>query len=124
MNIVYGYFNKIPEDFRVIVGFTFVAITILMGSVINAGLTTFQTSFSTRFIINVRCNVFEKLYKSSLHFFDNQKKGSLITMVVNESRSCYNVLKNSLQFVLHVVYCHPFRERKTDKEEPGPLPNM
>ena len=97
MSWVYGIFSEIPEDYRVITAFTFTAITVLMGSVINAGLVTFQTSFSTRFIINVRCTVFEKLYKSSLSYFDNQKKGSLITMVVNESRSCYNVLKSTLQ---------------------------
>ena len=100
MSWVYGYFHRIPDEYRVIAGFTFAAITVLIGSVINAGVATFQTNFSTRFIINVRCSVFEKLYKSSLSYFDNQKKGSLITMVVNESRSCYNVLKSTLQLLI------------------------
>ena len=100
MSWVYGYFSRIPVDYRVIAGFTFTAITVLMGSVINAGLATFQTNFSTRFIINVRCNVFEKLSQSTLSYFANQKKGSLITMVVNDSRSCYNVLKSTMQLLI------------------------
>jgi len=100
MSLLYNYFLEIPEEYRIIVGFTLTAITFLMGSIINAGLATFQTSFSTRFIIKVRCEIFEKLYQSSLSYLDNQKKGSLITMIINESRSCFNVLKSTLQLIV------------------------
>jgi len=97
---IYDYFKQIPEDYRLVVGFIFSAMTILMGNIINAGLHTFQSGFSTRFIINVRCKIFNRLYRSPMTYFDNHKKGALITMVVNESRSCYNVLKSSLQLLI------------------------
>ena len=103
MGTFYSYFLQIPEEYRVIAGFTFTALSMLLGNVINAGFLTFQTYFSTRFIINVRCRVFNQLYRSSLTYFDNQKKGSLITMVVNESRSCYNVLKSTLNLLIALL---------------------
>ena len=100
MDSLYSYFSQIPEEYQVIAGFFFTALSVLMGGVINAGLHTFQTRFSTRFIIDVRCKVFNQLYRNSLTYFDNQKKGALITMVVNESRACYTVLKNLLQLII------------------------
>ena len=62
MNWVYGFFSGIPKDYLIIIGFSFSAISILMGSFLNAAITTFQTNFSTRFIISVRCKVFEKIF--------------------------------------------------------------
>tara|TARA_B100000315_G_scaffold224827_1_gene230637 strand:- start:1068 stop:2924 length:1857 start_codon:yes stop_codon:yes gene_type:complete len=100
MGSLYIYFLQIPEEYRVIAGFTFTALSVLMGSVINTSLSTFQTSFSTRYIIHVRCKIFNQLYRSSLTYFDNQKKGALLTMVINESRACYSILKNLLQLVI------------------------
>ena len=103
MDSLYSYFSQIPEEYHVIAGFFFTTLSVLMGGVINAGLHTFQTYFSTRYIINVRCRLFNQLYRSSLTYFDNQKKGSLLTMVVNESRSCYNVLKSTLNLLIALL---------------------
>ena len=100
MGNFYSYFIQIPEEYRIIAGFSFTAISILIGSIINTGLATFQSWFSTRFIIHVRCEVFNKLYHSSLSYFDNNKKGALISMIITESRSCYAVLKNLLQLTI------------------------
>ena len=94
---LYSYFLLIPDEYHLVAGFTFTTISILIGVLINASLHTFQTSFSTRFIIHVRCEIFYKLYRSSLTYFDKQKKGALLAMVVNESRSCYAIVKNFLQ---------------------------
>jgi len=100
---VYGYFKLIPEDHRILIGFVFTTVTILVGNIIKAGMHTFQTKFATKFIINVRCRLFGDLYRNSLTYFDNNKKGALITMVVNESRSCYSVLKSFLQLFIEVL---------------------
>ena len=89
----YNQFKTIPEEYRLIVGFSLAAFSVLIGSIVDTSVTTFQTSFSTRFLIQVRCKIFSMLCSSSLSYMDQEKKGSLITMVINESRCFYNVLK-------------------------------
>jgi len=96
----YNQFKTIPEEYRLIVGFSLTAFAVLIGSIVDASITTFQTSFSTRFLIQVRCKIFSMLCDSSLSYIDQEKTGSLITMVINESRCCYNVLKYSLQLTV------------------------
>jgi len=100
---VYNQFKTIPEDYRLVTGFCLAAISVLIGSIVDASITTFQTNFSTRFLIQVRCKAFSMLCNSSLSYIDQEKTGSLITMVINESRCCYNVLKNGLQLVVGFV---------------------
>ena len=100
---VYNQFKTIPEDYRLVTGFCLAAISVLIGSIVDASITTFQTNFSTRFLIQVRCKTFSMLCNSSLSYIDQEKTGSLITMVINESRCCYNVLKNGLQLVVGFV---------------------
>jgi ATP-binding cassette, subfamily B, putative efflux pump len=96
----YNQFKTIPEEYRLITGFSLAAISVLIGSIVDTSTTTFQTSFSTRFLIQVRCKIFSMLCNSSLSYIDQEKTGSLITMVINESRCCYNVLKNGLQLTV------------------------
>jgi len=100
---VYNQFKTIPEDYRLVTGFCLAAISVLIGSIVDASITTFQTNFSTRFLIQFRCKTFSMLCNSSLSYIDQEKTGSLITMVINESRCCYNVLKNGLQLVVGFV---------------------
>ena len=100
---VYNQFKTIPEEYRLITGFSLAAMSVLIGSIVDTGITTFHTSFSTRFLIQVRCKMFSMLCNSSLSYIDQEKTGSLITMVINETRCCYNVLKNALQLVVGFI---------------------
>ena len=100
---VYNQFKTIPEDYRLVTGFCLAAISVLIASILDVSITTFQTNFSTRFLIQFRCKTFSMLCNSSLSYIDQEKTGSLITMVINESRCCYNVLKNGLQLVVEFV---------------------
>ena len=103
MGSLYSYFIKIPDEYHLVAGFAFTTISILIGVFINASLHTFQTGFSTRFIIHVRSEIFSKLYRSPLSYFDEQKKGDLLAMVVTESRSCYAIVKNFIQLLIFLL---------------------
>ena len=99
----YGYYQRIPEDYRVFVGFIMTATTVLIASLINIGIATYQANFSTKFVVNARCLIFNNLCKSSLSFYDNHKQGELMTMVINEAWACYRVLKNALSLVINIL---------------------
>ncbi|MDH3974322.1 MAG: ABC transporter ATP-binding protein/permease [Deltaproteobacteria bacterium] len=103
MSSFYELFKQIPEEQRILIGFFFVSLSLLLSSLINIAVFTFQTKFSTLFIYQLRCDTFGKLSRNSLSFFDSNKKGELIQMVINETRACYSVLKSILELTINML---------------------
>ena len=111
LGFIYGIFQQIPEDKRVLAGFFFTTGSMLISNLINMGVTTYQTKFSMLFIYGVRSDSFSNLCRNSLRYFDNNKKGEMLQMVINETRACYSVLKSFLDlliFVLKATVCIVF----------------
>ena len=99
---IFGIFQKIPPEKRVLIGFIFVAFSVFMQSLIKMGIMIYKTKFSTLFIWQVRTEVFSKTLRNSMSFFDNKQKGVLIQMIVNETRACYSVLKSALELLINI----------------------
>ncbi|HDH53630.1 MAG TPA: ABC transporter ATP-binding protein, partial [Nitrospirae bacterium] len=97
---VFDLFQQVPEGKRVFVSFIFASFAVLMKSIIKIGIMTYTTKFSTRFIWQVRNNIFGSTLRNSMTFFDNRKKGALIQMIINETRSTYSVLKSFLALTI------------------------
>jgi len=100
---VYDYYQRIPEDQRVFIGFIITATTVLIATLINIGIAIYQANFSTKFIVNARCKIYENICRSSLSFHDNHKQGELVAMVINETWACYRVLKNILILLINIL---------------------
>ena len=109
LDTVFSFFNKIPEEQRPLVGFLISTGSLLLKSLMDIGIMTYRTRFSTLFIWQVRNQTFDRLSHCGMSFFDNQRKGALIQMVINETRSCYSLLKVSLDLITSAlrtaVYC-------------------
>ncbi len=92
-----------PKDQQPIIGFIVAGSTLLLRNVINLLIQVYETSFSTKFIYKTRVRMFSELSECKMSYFDNQSKGALMQMVINETRSCYNMLKVLLQFITEAL---------------------
>ncbi len=111
LGFVFGIFKQIPEDKRVLMGFFFTTGSMFISNLINMGATTYQTKFSTLFLYKVRSDSFSNLCRNSMRYFDNNRKGEMLQMVINETRACYAVLKSFMDlliFVLKAIVCIVF----------------
>ena len=103
ISLIYNYYQQIPDDLRILLGFIVTAISMFIATLINIGIATYQASFSTKFIVNTRCLIFDNLCKSSLSFYDGNKQGELIAMVINEAWACFRVVKNFLTLIINTL---------------------
>jgi len=97
---LYLFFSQIPEEKRVFAGFIVTAFSIFLKSLINVGIMTYRSKFSTLFIYQIRSTTFNNLITNSMSFFTENKKGVMISLVINETRSIYTVLKNILDLCI------------------------
>lgn len=94
INFIYSLFGKIDKEHQMLAGFVMTSISLFLKSLITIGVMHYRTKVSTLFIWKMRERAFNRLSECSMSFFDNQKKGELIQMIINETRACYSLLKS------------------------------
>lgn len=97
----YSLFGGLSSEHKSLLGFGLASFSLLIKSLLQILIMIYRTKFSTLFICKIREDVFNGLMRSSMSFFDNSKKGSLMQMVINETRSCYSLLKVLLDMIVY-----------------------
>ncbi|MCP3924046.1 MAG: ABC transporter ATP-binding protein [Desulfobacterales bacterium] len=96
----YHLFKKLPYENKAMISFIITSVSFVVKKLIDIGVMTYRTKFSTLYIYRIRKKTFQKLIQNNMTFFDNNNKGILIRMVVNETRACYSVLKCILDLLI------------------------
>ena len=97
-----AFFLALPESQRLYLSFGIMGLNTVLASLIKIGVFAYQSLFSTRFITAFRKKVFSLLCHSPMSFFDTNKKGELIQMVINESRAHFTVLRSLLDMAANI----------------------
>jgi ATP-binding cassette, subfamily B, bacterial MsbA len=98
----YLMYRDLPSDQRLVTGFVVAASAMFFRSLLNLWVYTFRTKFQTLYIYEVSRRTFSRLLYNKMTYFDNNQKGVLIQMVMNETRSCYNVLRSLLDQTVYI----------------------
>jgi ATP-binding cassette, subfamily B, bacterial MsbA len=98
--LFFDYFPHITKEQRPLIGFILAGGSLFIKNILKIGISVFQTKFSVLFIHEMRTRVFTEISQLKMSYFDNQKKGYLMQLVLNETRYCYSLLKVTLNMIL------------------------
>jgi len=88
-----AWFEHLPVERRVMASFIVMAFTLLTGSLIKLGVFAFTSLLSAKFFYQLRRHVFTTLAAQTMTFFDTHKKGTLIQLMITETRAHFNVIR-------------------------------